>query len=154
MKTTAAQFWKAPALFAGMLLLLAPAAVAQTAADTARPAASKKNRWTPEDVVYQEDAGQFRISPDGKSAVWVKNMADKEKDLRVSNLYLSNLNDGKEVQLTRGTDEVSQPRWSPSGRHDCFPEHSCAAQAEARRRAHSIVAVEFRGRRALGGDGY
>ena len=59
--------------------------------------------------------GQFRISPDGKFALWVKGTADKEKDLRVSNLYLSNLNDGKEVQLTRGTDEVSQPRWSPSG---------------------------------------
>ena len=115
MKTIAAQFWKAPAVFAGMLLLLAPAVVAQTAPDTAKPAASKKNRWTPEDVVYQEDAGQFRISPDGKSAVWVKNTADKEKDLRVSNLYLSNLNDGKEVQLTRGTDDVSQPRWSSSG---------------------------------------
>ncbi len=115
MKKIAALCWKAPALLAGILFLLAPAVVAQAAADTAKPAASKTNRWTPEDVVYQEDAGQFRISPDGKSAVWVKNTADKEKDLRISNLYLSNLNDGKEVQLTRGTDEVSQPRWSPSG---------------------------------------
>src|SRR5271169_2019350 len=115
MKTIAAPCWKVPALLVGMLLLLTPVALAQTAADAAKPDASKKNRWTPEDVVYQEDAGQFRISPDGKSALWVKNTADKEKDLRISNLYLSNLNDGKEVQLTRGTDEVSQPRWSPSG---------------------------------------
>src|SRR5580692_3367013 len=84
-------------------------------------AAAKKNSpWTPEDVVYQEDAGQFEISPDGKSAVWVKTTADKEKDERVSNLYLSNLSDGKQIQLTRGSFEVSQPRWSPSGEMIAF----------------------------------
>jgi hypothetical protein len=115
MKMIAARCWNAPALLVGILLLLAPALAAQAPADPPKPDASKKNRWTAEDVVYQEDAGQFRISPDGKFALWVKGTADKEKDLRVSNLYLSNLNDGKEVQLTRGTDEVSQPRWSPSG---------------------------------------
>ena len=119
MKKIAARCWKAPALLAGMLLLLAPAALAQTASDgatgAAKPDTAKKNRWTAEDVVFQEDAGQFCISPDGRFALWIKGAADKEKDLRVSNLYLSNLNDGKEVQLTRGTDEVSHPRWSPSG---------------------------------------
>src|SRR5580658_2965361 len=110
---------KAAAVLAGTLLLFAPVGVAQAARDAAtstpRADASKKNQWTAEDVVYQEGAGQFRISPDGKFALWVKGTADKEKDLRVSNLYLSNLNDGKEVQFTRGTDEVPHPRWSPSG---------------------------------------
>src|ERR1700685_2918617 len=103
------------ALLAVILLWVAPVVVAQSTADASQPDAAKKNRWTAEDVVYQETAGQFRISPDGKFAVWIKGTADKEKDLFVSNLYLSNLNDGKEVQLTRGTDEVSHPRWSPSG---------------------------------------
>jgi len=115
MKTIAASYWKAPALLVGTLLILAPVIAAQAAADAAKPDASKKNHWTADDIVYQEDGGQFRISPDGRFALWVKGTADKEKDLRVSNLYLSNLNDGKEVQLTRGTDEVSHPRWSPSG---------------------------------------
>jgi dipeptidyl aminopeptidase/acylaminoacyl peptidase len=115
MKMTVTHCWEVAVLFAGIMLLLAPAVLAQSAADAPKPDAAKKNRWTAEDVVYQEDAGQFRISPDGKFALWVKGTADKEKDLRVSNLYLSNLNDGKEVQLTRETDEVSQPRWSPSG---------------------------------------
>ena len=120
MKTIAARCWKVSTLFAGMMLLLAPAVSAQAATDhgatdSQKPDASKKNHWTADDIVYQEDGGQFRISPDGRFALWVKGTADKEKDLRVSNLYLSNLNDGKEVQLTRGTDEVSHPRWSPSG---------------------------------------
>src|SRR5271156_1227951 len=115
MNKIATHYWKAAALLAGTLFLLAPVVNAQAVRDAAKPDAAKKNQWTAEDVVYQEDAGQFRISPDGRIALWIKGTADKEKDLRVSNLYLSNLNDGKEVQLTRGTDEVSHPRWSPSG---------------------------------------
>jgi dipeptidyl aminopeptidase/acylaminoacyl peptidase len=124
MKTIATHCWKTAALLAATLLLLAPVVAAQAAAEAstsaAKPDAAKKNHWTAEDVVYQEDAEQFRISPDGRSALWVKGTADKEKDLRVSNLYLSNLSDGKEVQLTRGTDEVSHPRWSPSGETIAF----------------------------------
>jgi dipeptidyl aminopeptidase/acylaminoacyl peptidase len=85
-----------------------------------KPPATKKSPWTPEDVVYQEVANQFAISPDGKSAVWVKDTPDKEKDERVSNLYMSNLSDGKQVQLTRGAFDVSQPRWSPSGEMIAF----------------------------------
>jgi dipeptidyl aminopeptidase/acylaminoacyl peptidase len=124
MKTIATHCWKAAALLAATLLLLAPVVAAQAAAEAstsaAKPDAAKKNHWTAEDVVYQEDAEQFRISPDGRSALWVKGTADKEKDLRVSNLYLSNLSDGKELQLTRETDEVSHPRWSPSGETIAF----------------------------------
>jgi dipeptidyl aminopeptidase/acylaminoacyl peptidase len=52
--------------------------------------------------------------------VWVKSTADKEKDGRVSNLFLSSLTEKKEVQLTRGTDDVSHPRWSPSGETVAF----------------------------------
>ena len=115
MKKIAARCWKAPALVVAISILLVPDLAAQATPDAPKPDAAKKDRWTAEDVVYQEDGGQFRISPDGKFTLWVKGTADKEKDLRVSNLYLSNLNDGKEVQLTRGTDEVSHPRWSPSG---------------------------------------
>ncbi len=78
-------------------------------------AASKPEPWKPEDVVLYERALQFRISPDGKWAVWVKNFADREKDARVSNLYLTGLADKKEVQLTRGSFVNTQPRWSPDG---------------------------------------
>ncbi|MGC2002378.1 MAG: S9 family peptidase, partial [Candidatus Acidiferrales bacterium] len=106
---------------AWMMLLFAFAVGLHAAAgDEKNAETAKKNQWTPEDVVYQEDAGQFRISPDGKFALWVKGTADKDKDLRVGNLYLSNLSDGKAVQLTRGTDEISNPRWSSSGQMIAF----------------------------------
>ena len=84
------------------------------------PASAKKSPWTPEDIAYQEDASQFEISPDARSAVWVKDTGDKDKDERVTNLYLSNLSDGKQVQLTRGAFNLSQPRWSPSGETIAF----------------------------------
>jgi dipeptidyl aminopeptidase/acylaminoacyl peptidase len=91
-------------------------ASANQSPDEQKPSSSaKKSPWKPEDFVYTESAGQFRISPDGKWAVWVKSTPDKEKDARISNLYLSSLTDKKEIQLTRGTDNVSHPRWSPSG---------------------------------------
>jgi dipeptidyl aminopeptidase/acylaminoacyl peptidase len=98
-----------------MLLFAFAAGVRAAAGDEKNAETAKKNQWTPEDVVYQEDAGQFRISPDGRFSLWVKETADKDKDLHVGNLYLSNLSDGTTIQLTRGTDEISNPRWSPSG---------------------------------------
>ena len=76
--------------------------------------------WKAEDVVFTESASQFRISPDGKWAVWVKSTADKEKDGRISNLYLSSLTEKKEIPLTRGEDDVSNPRWSPSSEMIAF----------------------------------
>jgi dipeptidyl aminopeptidase/acylaminoacyl peptidase len=104
-------------LFLAVTALFAPAfsQPLHAATDDKKPAAAPQSPWTPEDIVYQEDASQFEISPDGRSAVWVKGTADKEKDERVSSLYLSSLSDGKPIQLTRGSFEVSQPRWSPSG---------------------------------------
>jgi hypothetical protein len=44
---------------------------------------SKREPWKPEDFIYGETAGQFRISPDAKWVVWVKTSGDKDKDARV-----------------------------------------------------------------------
>jgi len=88
-------------------------------ADEAKPA-PKKEPWKPEDFIYSEAAGQYRISPDAKWVVWVKSSGDKEKDARISNLFLSSLTETREVQLTRGTDNNNQPRWSPDGESIAF----------------------------------
>jgi dipeptidyl aminopeptidase/acylaminoacyl peptidase len=80
----------------------------------------KKYSWKPEDVIFQELASEFLISPDNKWVVWVKSTGDKEKDERVSDLYLSSLTEKKEIELTRGANTVSQPRWSPSGETIAF----------------------------------
>ncbi len=59
-----------------VVLLLAPAAV--------RPAAPPPipvlEKWTVDDVVASEWAADFRISPDGQFALWVKLVPDKDKN--------------------------------------------------------------------------
>lgn len=102
-------------------LLFAPLAVQAQKAEKspvhAAPAVvplDKSAEWKPEDFIFAEEAGDIRISHDGKAAVWVKSTGDKDKDERVSNLILTILADKKEIPLTRGADQVSNPRWSPS----------------------------------------
>ncbi len=82
--------------------------------------ATKTEPWKAEDEIFQEYAGQLRISPDAKWLVWVKSTADKEKDARVSNLVFSSLTDNKEIELTRGTDNNFGARWSPDGERIAF----------------------------------
>jgi dipeptidyl aminopeptidase/acylaminoacyl peptidase len=92
--------------FAAIFLLLAPAAFAA--------------RWTPDDVLFAERAAQFDIAPDARSAVWVKSQMDKEKGTLVGNLFLSGLTEKWEVQLTRGSDNHSSPKFSPDGKLIAF----------------------------------
>jgi dipeptidyl aminopeptidase/acylaminoacyl peptidase len=81
---------------------------------------SAKNPWTIDDVVNTEEASSFRIAPNAKHVVWVKKTTDKEKNGKVSNLFLSNLTEAKEVQLTRGSDHCTSPAWSPDGQRIAF----------------------------------
>ena len=74
------------------------------------------SEWKIEDILNQESARNFEISPDGTLAVWAKVSPDKEKDKRISHLYLTTLGEKIEtIQLTRGEDNDFSPKWSPSG---------------------------------------
>lgn len=94
--------------------------VVATLAGAAASPAEKKAEWTADDLLLFETAEQFRISPDGRWAVWVKSTVDTEKGQRVSNLWLSSLTEKKEVQLTRGNYTHASPRWSPDGQRLSF----------------------------------
>lgn len=83
-------------------------------------AASAAEKWSVEDVLFQENVSQMEISRDGKKAVWVQSQMDREKGEPVSNLYFRDLAQGFELQMTRGTDGASAPHFSPDGARIAF----------------------------------
>lgn len=104
---------------AKLIVGLAWMLTAQTgAAQTASPASAtgKDSEWTVEDIIAPEQAEQFRISPDSRWVVWVKHLPDADKDEMVSNLFLSSLTEKQEIQLTRGPQKDTSPRWSRDGK--------------------------------------
>ena len=81
---------------------------------------TKTSPWKPEDVVYAETINDFSLSPDGLALVWIKGEGDKEKNERISNLFLTNFAGDHTVQLTRGPYTVSLPQWSPDSEWIAF----------------------------------
>lgn len=76
------------------------------------PAAEK---WTVDDILLQERVSGLELTRDGKAVVYVKSRIDKEKGEAVGHLYLKRLNNLEEIQLTRGNDSESSPKFSPDG---------------------------------------
>jgi dipeptidyl aminopeptidase/acylaminoacyl peptidase len=118
---------KALFLFLGLLLLTGGRA--EPGAGKAKPAgkadapakkAADPGKWTVDDVVNMEWASDFQLAPGGRWCVWVKTVADKDKDELLSNLMRTDLKDGSEVALTRASDSCYRPRWSPDGKRLAF----------------------------------
>jgi dipeptidyl aminopeptidase/acylaminoacyl peptidase len=111
-----------------VLFLTGVGAVSLRSAADESKAPSKTNPWEPEDFVYAESSGAFRISPDAHWVAWIKSEADRERDKRISNLFVSSLTEDREIQLTRGSDEVFDFNWSPDSECIAFISDRKAAQ--------------------------
>lgn len=104
------------ALLLAPLLLLAT----DTADAPAQPAGEASHRWTVDDLLLQESAGDFRFSPDGEWLVWVRTAMEPDDGRRDSDLWLTRVDDGESWQLTRSPDRDRSPRWSPDGARIAF----------------------------------
>jgi dipeptidyl aminopeptidase/acylaminoacyl peptidase len=87
--------------------------------------------WTVDDILLSESVSQARLSRDGRLLVYVKSQMDADKGTQVSNLFLRNLDEDFEVQLTRGKDTHASPQFSPDGRKIAFLSSRKAADAPA-----------------------
>jgi dipeptidyl aminopeptidase/acylaminoacyl peptidase len=94
-------------------------------------AAAAAEKWTVDDVLFQENISQMELSRDAKKAVWVKSQMDREKGESVSNIFMRDFAADFELQLTRGTDGASSPHFSPDGKRIAFLTSRKASDAPA-----------------------
>lgn len=78
------------------------------------------SRWTSDDVLLQERVDSVELGPGARLAAYAKVRMDKDKGEAVSNLFLYSAGDGSTVQLTRGKDNDTAPRFSPDGRRIAY----------------------------------
>jgi len=86
------------------VVFLAATAVASDSQPTQAELRSKST-WTVEDVLSEEGAFSFKISPDCRWVAWEKS----------DNLFLSSLTEKKEIQRTQQGEGCDSPKWSPDG---------------------------------------
>ncbi len=88
-------------------------------------------KWTPDDILLQEQVGAIELSRDGRFIVYTKSRIDKDKGESVSHIWLRRFDESEPIQLTRGQDSASSPKISPSGKLIAFLTSRRAAASSA-----------------------
>lgn len=121
----------APALLALLALVPVPPPAEGTApavpATASPPAAPAATDTTPEarpmsivDLLEVPTLDDPRLSPDGSRLLYVRGDASWEENRRIEHVWLAETDGGDAVQLTRGEEGQSSPRWSPDGGRVAF----------------------------------
>lgn len=76
--------------------------------------------WNIDDILKEEYADSFDISPEGDWVAWVRRSPNQEVDKLVGHIYKTSLIDSTEIQLTRGEKSCRNPQWSPNGKLIAF----------------------------------
>lgn len=73
----------------------------------------KDTLWTSNDIINQEQIKYAQINPSGKNIVWYKTIPEKNKDLYIRDIYLTNINKGNSYRLTN-TNEIENQMFGTS----------------------------------------
>lgn len=84
---------------------------------------------TPEDMYLVRDVSDVRLSPAGTRVVYTVSVDDATLDETSSDLWMSPLEGGAEVQLTHTPQSEHTPRWSPDGQTIAFLSDRADADA-------------------------
>src|SRR4029450_9979552 len=71
-----------------------------------------------------------QLSPDGRQILYVIARADWKANRRIGQVWRANVDGSAAVQLTTGTNDASNPRWSPDGTSIAFVTRREAPQAQ------------------------
>lgn len=130
-------------------LVLVPLILAATAVGpepiAAQQGPDRASRWTVKDILFEESARSYRISPDGGSVVWVRSVMDEDEGRSVSHLFLTSLADGSELQLTRGKGSQSSPSWSPNGKLIAFMSSRALPEKKEDAASNQLWLIDPRG---------
>ncbi len=94
------------------VLALAVSACAH-AAPPKEPRPAPVREWSVADYISVAYASGLAPSPDGRRVAWVKSIPREDLDHTVHHIFLSGIEDEFEVQLTRGAEDCTSPKWSP-----------------------------------------
>ena len=97
---------------------------------TFHPINAKENfsMFEPMDVFDLEWASDPRVSPDGKTIVYVRKSNDIMKDRERSNLWQVSTDGSDHRPLYSGLNSIKSPRWSPNGEKLAFISNNTGSQ--------------------------
>ena len=84
--------------------------------------------FEPMDVFDLEWATDPRVSPDGKTIVYVRKSNDVMKDRERSNLWQISVDGNDHRPLYSGLKSIKSPRWSPNGKKLAFVSNDTGSQ--------------------------